>query len=397
MKARCFGYAILLASIFYFGCNVTEHNYEVKQGPFLAAITETGELQAISSKLISMGVFFWEYGEPKITELAKEGITVKKGDVVGRLDTSGVVTTLGQKRIDLAIAKADYETLLVNQISKKKLLQSELKSAEAALIMARIDTQRVRFESPTQKEISHLNFKIAEINYQKTMRSIEHSKITQIEDLKIQKQKLKRLESQIVKAKNAINQYTLYAPAKGMVEYQKSRRKRKKIGVGDAVGMGEAILGLPDLSRMKVVASVIETDIEKVFTGQKVYVRLDAFPQKVFDGSITKIAKMCKPKEKDSKIKVFEIEILLEQSDPILRPGMTVSCEIITTDLDKAIFVDNNCVQQDKEGYFLLIADGSASKRVDITLGPRNSKYVIVQGDVKAGDKIVTNENIGQA
>ena len=105
MKAKYLYLPIFFVSSLYFSCNVSDSKYEVKQGSLRAVITETGELQAISSNLISMGIFFWEYGRPKITELAKEGITVKKGDVVGQLDTSGVVTRLGQKRSDLQIAK----------------------------------------------------------------------------------------------------------------------------------------------------------------------------------------------------------------------------------------------------------------------------------------------------
>ena len=80
---------------------------------------------------------------------------------------------------------------------------------------------------------------------------------------------------------------------------------------------------------MKVQTSVNETDISKIYKGQKVNVRLDAFPRKVFKGSIISISNTVQNKERDSKIKVFFVEVLLDETDRILKPGMTVSCEFI--------------------------------------------------------------------
>jgi RND family efflux transporter MFP subunit len=272
---------------------------------------------------------------------------------------------------------------------------SELQSAQAALRMAQIDTQRVRFESDAQKEISRLRYRIAEIDFKRTQNKIKHSKIIKAEELKIQKQKIERLKREIDKAENAIERYSIYAPSKGMIEYQLNRRNRQKIRVGDNIGIGDGIVGLPDLSQMKAVTSVNEKDIDKIKIGQKVLVKLDAFPKKIFEASVIKISRMCKPKENKSKIKVFDVEVLLEKSDPILRPGMTVSCEIIIADFENALFVDHNCVHQDENGYFVLIDNGSEPQKVVVTLGPKNSKMVVINGDVKAGDRIISYQNTG--
>ena len=121
-----------------------------KNGKLYSTITETGELQAVDSKIISVPRIKWEYtnsGRTKVVWLAKEGIGVAQGDIIAKLDTSGIKRVKSQKEADLDIAKADLEKLKVDHISKMQELEAESQSAEAAFKLAQIDTQRVRYES----------------------------------------------------------------------------------------------------------------------------------------------------------------------------------------------------------------------------------------------------------
>jgi multidrug efflux pump subunit AcrA (membrane-fusion protein) len=369
----------------------------VEQGEFHAVLTETGELQTVRSKVVPMPAFDWSYGRPQIVELEKEGIIVKKGHVVARLDTSGVVRVLGQKTADLEIAQADLEKLRVENGSQMKKLEAELQSAQAALLQAQIDTQRVKFESEAKKEVNQLKLKIAEISFQKAKKNIEHTRTIQREAILIQRARIKQTQSEIDKAKRTIESFTLRAPAEGMVVYRKKRRERVKIAVGDQLYPGEPMIGLPDLSQIKVLTSVNEIDIEKVRAGQKAIVRLDAFPKITFDGAVTMVSRICHEKDKDSKIKVFDVEVLLNKSARILRPGMTVSCEILVAELEDALFVDNACIREEDGEYFVYVKDGSRKKPVKVKLGPRNNKSVVVYGNLKAGDEVVEIQKLTAA
>jgi len=148
-------------------------------------------------------------------------------------------------------------------------------------------------------------------------------------------------------------------------------------------------MGLPDLRQMRVETTVNETDVSKVRIGQKVIVRLDAFPKIAFEGEVTSVSHICRKKDKDSKLMVFDVNVLLDKSDPILRPGMTVSCELVVADLENVLFVDNLCIQQHGREYFVQVKKGSESRRVAVELGPRNSKSVVVYGDLKKGDRLL--------
>ena len=382
-------------TVFSFCCKVGAPQSVVKSGPFRVSLVETGELLAVNSRVVVMPMFDWDYGEPKLTELAKEGITVKKGDVVGQLETAGVVRVQGQKEADLAIARADMNKLLVQQEFDRKKTNSELTSAEAALRMALIDTQRTRFESPSKMEISRLNLKMAEVELQNCKQNAETLLKIQKEQLLIQTEQINRILAEIQNAKDTIKLFTLRAPADGMIEYRRMRRSREKIRVGDDFRPGEPLIGLPDLSRMKVVTEINEKDIQKIRVGQQVWVRLDAYPKKSYEGAVSTIGIICREKEDKSRIKVFEVEILLKESSMALRPGMTVSCEIVVSELPEALFVDNNFIYQSGSEYFVQVARSSRIRPVAVKLGPRNNKFVVVSGDLKAGDRVVRPDASG--
>ena len=299
--------------------NVNKQNFK--------QLVETGELQAVNSKHIQMPTFNWSYGEPKIVKMIEEGARVKKGDFVLQIDTSGVVKELGQKRTELEIAQAELLRMYVEQENQIKSEKADLQSAKAAFEQAAFDTIRVRFESAVKKEKQRLLFKIAQIDYDNNISKIKHTGIIQKESILIQKKEIKQLESAIDKAILAKERFTLKAPSDGIVEYLRRRwRSHEKFKVGDTAHPGEALIGLPDLNRMKVLTSISEADINKIYLNQSVTIRLDAFPKLKFSGKVLDISKTCHEKEENSLIKVFDVEILLEETSSIQKPGMTVSC-----------------------------------------------------------------------
>jgi hypothetical protein len=62
-----------------------------------------------------------------------------------------------------------------------------------------------------------------------------------------------------------------------------------------------------------------------------VVVRLDALPQVSFKGEVAYVGKLCRLKERNSKQKGFDVEVKLLEPDERLKPGMTVSCEVIVS------------------------------------------------------------------
>jgi multidrug efflux pump subunit AcrA (membrane-fusion protein) len=324
--------SILLAGALTGACGDRDpESSKVESVAATAILVETGELQAVNSKVVAVPRFKHEYtgnGRAKLVWLEEEGRQVKAGATVALLDTSGVMRVKVQKQADLDIALADLEKLKAEQDTKAKELSADLQSAQAALKLAQIDTQRAQYESDVAKEIKRLGLKIAQIEVDKIASKIIQTQNVHREELLIQQQKIRQTRSAIATADRTIRRFSLRAPADGMVEHYRRGRRREKVQVGGEYWQGRPIVKLPDLSQMKVLTTVNETDISKIAMGQKVLVRLDAYPKVAFEGKITTIGVTSREKEEKSKIRVFDLEVLLQKADPILKPGMTVSCEI---------------------------------------------------------------------
>ncbi|MFC2075595.1 HlyD family secretion protein [candidate division KSB1 bacterium] len=334
MPPRTFTLTAIVLSLFSLtlGCGQSDTaSRGGRDAGVVPAIIETGELEAVHSTTVYMPWVHWDYGRPQITGLATEGLQVRKGDMVGELDVSGVVKVMEGKKTELAMTEADLNKMIADHKSELQNLQSELQSALAALKSAEIDTQRVEYESEMRQDIARMQLRKAIISLDKLRGRIESRLRLQQEDLKIQQAKITQIHLDIETAGRTMERYTLRAPADGLVVYGRNRSTRTKINVGDQIWPGNPLISLPDLSQLKVLTTLNEVDIQKVRLGQKVKVRLDAYPKIEFDGAVSKLSKVCRRKERDSNIKVFDLEVLIEQTHKVLKPGMTVNCEFIPT------------------------------------------------------------------
>ncbi len=312
------------------GCGHSPEEQSMQQNSISNSITETGELQAVSSIMISVPFFSWDYGRAKVIWLAEEGSQVTTGSPVVKLDTSAVKRAVLQKQSALRIAETQFLTIRIQQDAAMNKLLSGFEAAKSALQQATIDTQRVRYESKTRQKISKLRLSLAQLEFEKLAKKIKQQKRIDHEETLIQQEKIEQIKLQIVSAEETIKKFTLFAPDDGIVEYRKRRRRHgAKVKVGDEFWPGRPLVGLPNLGAMKAVATVNEVDIGKIFRNQQVAVRLDAYPKVTFEGHVSHISITCRDKNNESEIKVFDVEIILDDSDPILKPGMTVSCEFM--------------------------------------------------------------------
>ena len=236
------------------------------------------------------------------------------------------------------------------------------------------------------------------LEVEKLTAKLNYTKLIQKEDRVILEAKIVNHKREINNAIDTINRFTLRAPADGMIEYRRVGRPRRKISIGDEFWPGRPIIGLPDLSQMKAVMSIGETDIDKIEIEQPVSVRLDAFPKKAFPGKIISISKICGYKDEDeSDLKVFDVEVLLVGTDAILKPGMTVSSEIAIAELEDVYFVPLSYVKEELKGFVIYIIRGSQERSVPVKLGPRNVKQIVVYGDFSKSDLLIHPDKKEQA
>ncbi len=106
---------------------------------------------------------------------------------------------------------------------------------------------------------------------------------------------------------------------------------------------GTVIFTVADLKSLIIRVNLNEVDIAKVHVGQPVRITLDAYPQKVFTGKVTFVSPSA---ELIEKIKVFKVEIGLDELGESFRTGMSANVEILGEKRDKAVSIPLEALQK---------------------------------------------------
>ncbi len=141
------------------------------------------------------------------------------------------------------------------------------------------------------------------------------------------------------RAKRDLASTTIVAPFDGVVA-------AKTVQTGDYVGPGKRVLSLVPIDRVYVDANFKETQVANLKAGQKVDVRIDAFPDRVFEGTVTGLAagtgstfSLLPPDNATGNftkiVQRVPVRIAVKQpeGEALLRPGMSV---VVSVDTRKA-------------------------------------------------------------
>jgi HlyD family secretion protein len=292
-------------------------------------IEANGELASDETAMINPPAVknHWQY---KITFLAPEGSMIEQGQPLVRFDSSQMNQNLAIKMSELKTTQKTLEnTRLTNvaKLEKEKLDFAELKMKKEKELRKWEQSKGLESNLETQK--LKFQFLLAENDTEKLRRTIAKTKESNSIKLTIAKNNVERLQNEIDEMQSDIKRMAMVAPKSGIVIY-KPNHQGEKVSMGDTVWMGRQIIGLPSLDRMIVKAKILEADAGKIALGQEVEVTLDAAPERVFLGKISKLGRVFRLKSKDQPIIIFDAKITLNQPDiDLMRPGMAARLKIL--------------------------------------------------------------------
>lgn len=366
--------------------------YKIHKGKFIVDIVETGEVNATSAVNISSPFISWRFGVLKIIDIADDGLNVTKDDTVMVFDPSEVHKVVIDVKANLEIARAEYTKVKAEQQSRIEELEANLEISEINLQIAQIELDQASFEAEiTRKEIQ-LNLDKAKINLNKIREEIKNQKEIQKEEMQRARIRINQLENELEEAYTTLEKLTVLSPASGVIVIRKNRSSRTKWQEGDQPWPGQRIIMLPDLSELKAETKINEVDISKITIGQKTEIRLDAYADEKFTGKITSIATLATFKNEDSKIKIFPVEMIINETSEKLLPGMTVSCRIMIDQIDNVLFVPHEAIFENEDGRIVFLKKGNEYKEIPVVTGQSNNDYIIIREGLKENDIVALND-----
>jgi HlyD family secretion protein len=271
--------------------------------------------------------------------------------------------------------------------------RTRVRQAEVSLADAEVKLRRARrldeegIVSTEQLEASELERASAELHLEEARDAVEQA------------------QANLTKALDDLSKTTLYAPIAGRV-VELNAEEGEVVVSGMMNNPATKIATIADLSELLAELDVDENEIVRVAPGQAVTVTVDALPERTYRGRVLEVGSSGATRPGQGDVTFFEVDVLLEDADERLRPGMSVRADIEVASRDAALVVPIQAVveREPEEGgedgdgdeedageevqVVFVVAGGTAHRRpvetglstvtlVEITAGLTESEQVV--------------------
>lgn len=152
-------------------------------------------------------------------------------------------------------------------------------------------------------------------------------------------------------------------------------------GTGSGSGSSSAFAVLSDLSSMKAVAALSESEIGQVKDGQIATVTVEALEGRKLAAHVSEVATLS---TSTSGVVSYDVTFALDQMDPGLKPGMSATAEVVVKQ-EEGVSVPSSAISAGS----VTVLRGGKDVRVAVTTGVAGNSSTIVLSGLKAGETVV--------
>jgi len=276
----------------------------------------------------------------------------------------------------------------------KELLQAEVQVAQAEYNLAEALESLAEIEAgPDPRELARAEIQVAqaEHNLAKAREALAEVEAgPDPKEIEMAQAKVVSARTTLEEAQAALEAATMIAPFDGTVISVGAE-------VGDLVSSNTVVVALTDLSNLRVLAIVDETDIGLVEIGHEAEITFDAFPGHRFSGQVLEVPLQGSLVQ---NVLTYEVPVSLEGAASVaLKPGMTANLKIVVGRRQNALLVPAMAVQQGEEGNVVLVQDTPQGPGVatPVQVGLSDGMYVEVVSGLIEGDRVVVEYQPVQA
>jgi hypothetical protein len=386
--------ALLLAIIafFFFGKNDKGQQIiaTVKKGNFPIEVTTTGELVAKSSEKIygPTGLRQIQIWQVKIQDIIPDGTVVDSGQYVATLDRTEISNKIKDEQTNLEKLESQMTKTRLDTSLELRSARDELINLKFALEEKKITLEQSKYEPPA-------TIRQVEIELEKSQRTLDQSD----KNYKLRYQKAvanmqevaasyNQAQRKLEQMTDVLKQFNVLAPKAGMVIYKRNW-DGNKMGIGATMNAWENIVAeLPDLTEMISKTYINEIDISKIKIGQQVQIGIDAFPEKKFTGKVIEVANIGEQLQ-SSNAKVYEVRIVVNEFDSILRPAMTTKNKILTNVVDSVLFIPIEALFNNDSVAFVYKKDGNSVSKQQVIVGQSNDNEIIIRAGLQEKEEVL--------
>jgi HlyD family secretion protein len=314
----------------------------------------------------------------------EQGESVKKGEMLVRMDDSGARKDLAAAQANLASAEDTLQAMQKGGTQDERLSESnEMTAAQAQqkqAVSALASLQKLQSQgAASANEIASAQQRLTDAeNHVRQLHTRRTSRYS-TEDLRTQQAQVAQAQAGVVAAQSALANAVKRAPFAGTVY-------SVPVSQYDFVQMGDTLLDVADLNQMQVRAYFDEPDIGNLAVGQPVKIVWDAKPLSVWHGKILQAPTTII--QYGTTRNVGECLITVDDAKGDLLPNTNVTVTVTTLQQPNVLSVPREALLTDgPNSYVYKIVDGRVLK-TPVTPGVVNLTRVEIVKGLKEGDQV---------
>jgi len=329
----------------------------VKEADVQLKILTTGALRTKESRMIAAPPIAG--GTLQIIRLGRFGAPIHKGDVVLEFDPSEQEYNLAQNRSDLHQAEQEIVKAKADAAVQAAEDQIALLKAKYKVRQAELEVSKNELVSKIDAQKNNLALEEAKRALAQLQQDIGSHSASNKAALAISEEKRNKARLAMNQAEENIKHMTIIAPIDGLMVVHPNLdsaggmffgQALPDYHVGDQVNPGSSIGEVVDVSHLEVYTQVGETDHSNLKPGQPVDIQVYPLPNDKFTGKVETVGGATAHAFWDDNAKhKFDVTVLLDKSDPRLRPGFAARLTIRGEQLSHAVSVPSEAVF-DREG-----------------------------------------------
>jgi len=257
----------------------------------------------------------------------QEGQRVAKGEVLAVLEKTDYEADVRRAEAMLLSAKHRLEELQrgfrPEEVSQSR---AELAESEAQLAQNEADWKRAQ-ELRKKNVISREEYDAAESRYRAQQQRVERLRFAaklmkdgpRIERIDIARAEVQQAEAELAKARWRLDNCTIRAPISGTI--LKKNAEEGNVVNPIAFNGSFSLCEMADLADLEVDLTIQERDISRIFKGQKCKVRAEAFPERVYDGWVSRLMPIADRAKGAVPVRV-KVAVPAEEEGVYLKPEM---------------------------------------------------------------------------
>jgi RND family efflux transporter MFP subunit len=244
-------------------------------------------------------------------------------------------------------------------------------------VLARLDDELVR----SQLGLANASLDKARADLKKYEGLLKADAISgqQVEDVKLA---LKKAETDVTTLKKQLDFAEIKAPIQGTIT-------RRAIEKGSLVMPGSPVVDIVDVSRLKFLANVAESEVVHIRKGQQIPITSTLYPGNVYKGVVVSVG----VKADDARRFPVEIEMVNDPSNP-LKAGMFGTAAFESGATHETILIPRNAIVGSIKSPKVYVVENNKSVAREIRIGASNDREVEVLDGLKVGELVVISGQI---